>query len=110
MKWFAGALLVVIVLLQYRLWFSPGGVRELTRLELALARQQAQNSQMRERNQQLVAEVADLKDGLTALEERARTDLGMIAAHETFYQVAGAAGAGGGAGSPTAGTRTAAAR
>ena len=87
MKWLVAALVVVIVLLQYRVWFSEDGVRELDRLERAVAAQRAENDQLSERNRQLGAEVRDLKTGMDALEERARSDLGMIAGHETFYQV-----------------------
>jgi cell division protein FtsB len=77
----------VVLLLQYRLWMSPNGVRELGRLEQAVAAQRAENEQLASRNAQLAAEVRDLKKGVTALEERARSDLGMIAGNETFYQV-----------------------
>src|SRR5207302_1753303 len=63
------------------------GVREVERLERAVATQRADNEQLAERNQQLAAEVRDLKTGMDALEERARSDLGMIARNETFYQV-----------------------
>ncbi|MFO7275628.1 MAG: cell division protein FtsB [Pseudomonadota bacterium] len=87
MKWLAAALLVVVVLLQYRLWLSEDGVRELRRLERAVAAQRAENERLADRNRQLAAEVRDLKKGMAALEERARSELGMIAANETFYQV-----------------------
>jgi len=87
MKWLASALLVVVVLLQYRIWLSEDGVRELHRLETAVAAQRTENDQLAERNRQLAAEVRDLKSGMGALEERARSDLGMIAGNETFYQV-----------------------
>ena len=87
MKWLAAALLVVVVLLQYRMWLSADGVRELDRLGSAVAAQRTQNDQLSERNRQLAAEVRDLKSGMAALEERARSDLGMIAGNETFYQV-----------------------
>ncbi|HEY6482373.1 MAG TPA: cell division protein FtsB [Steroidobacteraceae bacterium] len=87
MKWLAAALLAVIVLLQYRIWLSDGGVRELDRLGTAVTAQRTENEQLTERNRQLAAEVRDLKTGMDALEERARSDLGMIAANETFYQV-----------------------
>ena len=87
MKWFALSLGVVVLLLQYRLWMSPNGVRELGRLEQAVAQQRLENEQAINRNAQLAAEVRDLKKGVTALEERARSDLGMIASNETFYQV-----------------------
>src|ERR1700719_1874599 len=87
MKWLAAALFVVVVLLQYRIWLSEDGVRELRRLETAVAAQRTENDQLGERNRQLAAEVRDLKNGMQALEERARSDLGMIARNETFYQV-----------------------
>jgi cell division protein FtsB len=87
MKWLAAALVVVVVLLQYRIWLSEDGVRELHRLETAVAAQRTENDQLGERNRQLAAEVRDLKNGMQALEERARSDLGMIASNETFYQV-----------------------
>lgn len=87
MKWLAAALLVIVVLLQYRLWLSEDGVRELKRLERAVAAQRAENERLADRNRQLAAEVRDLKKGMAALEERARSELGMIAANETFYQV-----------------------
>src|SRR5215469_8021419 len=87
MKWLAVGLALVILLLQYRVWFSEDGVRELDRLERAVAAQRGANEQLAERNRQLAAEVRDLKTGMEALEERARSDLGMIASHETFYQV-----------------------
>ena len=87
MKWLAAALAVAVLLLQYRVWFSEDGVHQLARLHQAVAAQRAENEQLAERNRQLAAEVRDLKTGLEALEERARSDLGMIARNETFYQV-----------------------
>ncbi len=87
MKWFALSLGIVVLLLQYRLWMSADGVRELGRLEEAVQKQRAENETLANRNAQLAAEVRDLKKGVTALEERARSDLGMIADNETFYQV-----------------------
>ena len=87
MKWLAAALAVVLILLQYRIWVSDNGVRQVERLRQAVAAQQAEDAQLAERNRQLAAEVRDLKTGMDALEERARSDLGMIARNETFYQV-----------------------
>jgi len=77
----------VLTLLQYRLWLSEEGMREVWHLTAAVETQRADNAVLAERNDQLKAEVADLKQGLTALEERARHDLGMITVTETFYQV-----------------------
>ena len=87
MKWLAIALGVVIAILQYRLWLSDSGVRELARMQEAVTQQRSQNAMLVERNRQLAAEVRDLKQGYSALEERARSDLGMIAGNESFYQV-----------------------
>jgi cell division protein FtsB len=106
MKWLAAALAVSVVLLQYRIWVSGDGVREVQRLKAAVASQQAQNDRLAERNRQLAAEVRDLKTGMDALEERARSDLGMIGPNETFYQVVPRSPSG--SGPPE--TRTAAAR
>src|SRR5271167_557119 len=87
MKWLATVLLTVLVMLHYRLWLSADGVSEVLRLKSAVATQRAENSRLSERNSQLAAEVRDLKQGFSALEERARSDLGMIANNETFFQV-----------------------
>ena len=87
MRIFAAALAIVLVLLQGRLWFSERGLREVSGLQASVETQRAANLQQAERNRQLSAEVANLKTGLTALEERARSELGMVAASETFYQV-----------------------
>ena len=87
MKWLAAALLAVVLALQYRLWLSGDGVHELARLTEAVQRQKAENQELEARNQQMVAEVSDLKAGMAAIEERARSELGMIGRNETFYQV-----------------------
>lgn len=87
MKWLAFSLFVALLVLQHRIWVSDAGVRELHRLEGSVAAQQGANDGLTERNKQLAAEVRDLKGGMSALEEQARSELGMIADHETFYQV-----------------------
>ena len=79
-------LAAAFALLQYRLWLSDEGLRDVWSLERSVEAQRAENAVLAERNAQQKAEVADLKQDLTALEERAR-DLGMIAGNETFYQV-----------------------
>lgn len=90
--------LVVLVLLlgwlQYRLWFGTGGAGEVAQLEGQVAQQAHQNDGLRERNAALAAEVADLKSptGEAAVEERARSELGMIRPGETFYRVVDSAG------------------
>jgi cell division protein FtsB len=87
MRVFAAILGLSLILLQYRLWLSDQGVREVTRLQAAIAVQAAANRTQIERNRQLGAEVTNLKVGLTALEERARSELGMVGTNETFYQI-----------------------
>lgn len=87
MKILAALLLVVFLGLQYRLWVSDSGAREIWRLDDSVAHQRAENQGLGERNAQLKAEVRDLKEGLSAVEERARSELGMIKSNETFYQV-----------------------
>lgn len=87
MKIFVAVLGLVLVLLQYRILLSDRGLREVSRLSAAVKAQAASNVAQRERNRQLAAEVNDLKGGLTALEERARSELGMVGNSETFYQV-----------------------
>ncbi|MGH8218036.1 MAG: cell division protein FtsB [Steroidobacteraceae bacterium] len=87
MRWLVAALAVAFLLLQYRIWLSHDGVREVGRLRSAVAAQRAENGRLAQRNRELAAEVHDLKNGMSALEERARSELGMIGASETYYQV-----------------------
>jgi cell division protein FtsB len=87
MRIFTAILAVALILLQGRLWLSDRGMREVAGLQSSVDAQRAANQSQGKRNRQLSAEVANLKGGLTALEERARSELGMVAASETFYQV-----------------------
>ena len=87
MRIFAALLAMTLILLQGRLWFSEHGLGEVSGLKASLDMQRAANHEQADRNRQLGAEVANLKTGLTALEERARSELGMVNANETFYQV-----------------------
>jgi cell division protein FtsB len=83
----AALLLTAVLALQYRLWVSPTGMRDVWRTQQAIEAQTKENERLKERNKTLAAEVRDLKEGRAAIEERARTDLGMIGAGETFFQV-----------------------
>jgi cell division protein FtsB len=80
-------LAVMLAWLQYRLWFGAGGQGELAQLREAIARQERDNAGRQQRNDALAAEVEDLKSGEAAVEERARSELGMIKPGETFYRV-----------------------
>jgi cell division protein FtsB len=85
---------VCLILLQARLWVSEDGFVGMRRLADRVALQRAENRELAERNERLNAEVRDLKSGFSAVEERARADLGLIAPNETFYLVSDAPGAG----------------
>lgn len=80
-------LAVLFLLLQARLWVSDEGYRGARRLAEQASVQQAENELLREQNRALAAEVADLKTGVDAVEEIARTELGMIRGGETLFQV-----------------------
>lgn len=86
MKWVVLILLSLFVSLQYSLWMKDGGVADVKRLKKDVELQTLSATMLRLRNQQLEAEVHDLKYRLEAIEEVARTDLGMIKKGETFYQ------------------------
>ena len=77
----------LLVLLQYRLWFGHGSIPEVHRFEQIKQSQVEENQRLSERNQSLAAEVLDLKQGMEAIEERARSEMGMIKNNEIFYQI-----------------------
>ena len=80
-------LLFLISVLQYDLWIGKGSIVEVKELETAIALQVAENKTLRERNDALSAEVMDLKNGLDAIEERVRNEMGMIKRDETFFHI-----------------------
>jgi cell division protein FtsB len=87
MRWLTGIFLFLWLLLQYSLWFGNSGLLRVWQLNQSLEGQRGENAKLKERNDALEAEVLDLKKGLEAIEERARTDLGMVKKDETFFQV-----------------------
>ena len=86
-KGIIGILIVLLGLLQYKLWVGDGSLSELWNLKQKISAQEMDNTALRQRNQQLEAEVRDLKEGLDAAEERAREELGMVKRGEVFYLV-----------------------
>ena len=80
-------MVVLLVALQYRLWFGRGNLLEVKHLEEIKREQIEDNQRLSERNQALAAEVLDLKQGMEAIEEKARSEMGMIKNSETFYQI-----------------------
>jgi cell division protein FtsB len=81
------SIVVVLVLLQHPLWFGKGGWLKVRELDTQLNAQRAENERLKTRNAALGAEVRDLKTGFEAIEERARSELGMIRQDETFVQM-----------------------
>ena len=92
MRALLAVLIVLLALLQFKLWFGEGGFADIRRLEQRVAEQERENDLLEQRNRELRAEVDDLRQGLEAIEERARSELGMIKEEEEFYQVVPGAG------------------
>jgi cell division protein FtsB len=94
LRFLALVLMIVLIALQVHLWTGHGGMRDVWRLQQQVEQQKAENAELKKRNETLSAEVDDLKHGDEAIEERARSELGLIKPGETFYQVVepGAAG------------------
>jgi cell division protein FtsB len=82
-----GVLIVLLLILQYKLWVADGGYHDVRRLQRAVAELKTENEELQERNRALQAEVEDLKSGLTVIEDLAREELGMTRQGETFFQV-----------------------
>lgn len=80
-------LVVLLALLQYRLWLGTGGYADIRNLEQRVQVQEQENDALLTRNDELRAEVEDLRERLDAVEERARSELGLIREGEEFYQV-----------------------
>ena len=87
MKVLFSTLSLMFIILQYQLWLGEDSVRVLNSLDSELEQQRQLNGQLEERNRLVEVEVYDWKNGLEAVEERARSELGMIAEGETFFMV-----------------------
>lgn len=87
MKWLLFLLIFLFCLMQYKLWVGDGSLVDVHELRRSIEEQKEENKRLAERNRELEAEVKDLKEGLAAIEERARANLGMIKKGETFYQI-----------------------
>lgn len=87
MKTLIAVLILILVGLQYKLWFGDGSLSEVVQLTRELEIQKQKLSELEERNKILEAQVLDLQNGLDAFEEKARNDLGMIKQGETFIQL-----------------------
>ncbi|MDH3534894.1 MAG: cell division protein FtsB [Gammaproteobacteria bacterium] len=87
MKILLAVLIVILIGLQYKLWFGDGSLSEIVQLSRELDIQKKKLQELEERNKILEAQVLDLQNGLDAFEEKARNDLGMIKQGETFIQL-----------------------
>jgi cell division protein FtsB len=86
-RWLALAFVLLIAALQYPMWLGKGGWLSVRELSRQVGAQQAANARLRERNDTLDAEVRDLKTGTEAIEERARSELGMVRSDEVFFRL-----------------------
>lgn len=87
MKWVALTLLVILASLQYRMWFGQTSFREIKQQEARIELVKSENAELALRNQKILAEIHDLREGTDAIEERARYQLGMIKEGETFFRI-----------------------
>ena len=87
MRILIGILILLLLLLQYRLWVGEGSLAEVHALRNEVISQRTELDALQRRNNALRAEVRDLKKGMDAVEERARSELGMIRDNEEFYQI-----------------------
>ena len=89
MRLFIIVLFAILAWLQYDFWYGKNGMYEYTTVTESVALQQDANAELHQRNQQMYAEIKDLHGGKEAVEERARTDLGLVKPEETFIRVVG---------------------
>lgn len=87
MRVIIATLLLLIIYLQFRLWTGAGSYASMTRLDDEIEQQQAENARLEARNESLYEEIDQLKHGLEAVEDHARSQLGMIREGETFYMI-----------------------
>lgn len=87
MKWLFSILLILLAVLQYRLWVGAGSLEEVARLKREIQQQRVENGRLSDRNRVLIIEVDALKNDPGSIEERAREDMGMIKPGETFFMV-----------------------
>lgn len=86
MRSLLAGLIALLLIVQYRLWFAEGGLAEASRLRDQLAKAEAENAELKSRNEALTIEVLALQGGTEAVEQRARENLGLIKEDEVYYQ------------------------
>lgn len=86
-RWVTALLVGLLVVVHGQMWFGRGSVMQVQELRNDVATQSAANDEARQRNEQLANEVRDLRDGLDMVEEKARSELGMVKPNEIFVQI-----------------------
>ncbi|MCR9192681.1 MAG: cell division protein FtsB [Gammaproteobacteria bacterium] len=86
MKMILAVLIVVLLSLQYKLWLGDGGVIQAHRIKARCLALEAENAKLQQRNHAIEADIVSLKSGGQALEEQARSELGMVKHNEEYYQ------------------------
>ena len=87
MRLVIAVLVLLTMYLQYALWVTRGGIHDVDKLKVSVAEQKDDIARLKERNRALAAEVSDLKQGMEAVEERSRSEMGMIKRGEVFFRI-----------------------
>mgnify|MGYP001812674235 FL=1 len=87
LRWLVPLLLLLFIMLQYRLWVGEGSLAEVATLEREIAEERLNIGKLQRRNMEMQAEIDSFKNDLEAVEERARSDLGMIREGEIYFQI-----------------------
>ncbi|MFT7132355.1 MAG: cell division protein FtsB [Cyclobacteriaceae bacterium] len=84
-RWLIAGLVLIVLFLQGRLWIGEGSLAQVSGLQVRVERESAENSIKEQRNRVLRAEIVELKSGLESIEEKARSEFGLIKEGETFF-------------------------
>lgn len=87
-RWVPAVLIALLLILHGQLWFGRGSIQNVSKLTRQLEEQKQRNAQASQANERLEAEIHDLKEGLEIVEEKARSELGMVKANEIYVQIA----------------------
>ncbi len=87
MKWMAAILFLILVSLQYRIWFGGSSFQKIQQQKEKVSIIETENDELLQRNQKLLAEIKGLRIGTDSVEERARYELGMIKEGEVFFRL-----------------------